>query len=895
MSRDGGTTPRVQDILAENAALRAQLEEVQETLRAIREGEVDAIIVSGSQGDQVFSLTGAESVYRLIVETMREAALTVTTDGRILFCNAQFGTFVQTPPERILGRPLAEFVAPDYRELVASLLARGQSASAKDRLVFQGPAGPPIPAHVSATALCQADSLSLCLVATNLTELEASTEMLQVLRKQQEALTQSEQRYRDLVELSPEAILVHREGRYVYANPAAIRLFGAEHPEDLEGRSVLDLMSPEQRTAVADRIRQILEQGVTAPLVERKILRLDGRKVDVEATGCGITFHGQPAIQVIYRDITLRKQAQDLLLQAHAELERKVADRTAELAQTVEVLQGEVAQRQQAEADLQRTNRALRMLTACNEALVRIDDEFELMQAICWMAVEIGGYRMAWVGMAEEDADKSVRPVASTGFEAGYLESAHITWADTERGRGPTGTAIRLGQVQIGTDFLTEPRLAPWRADAIKRGFRSSIALPLRDKEAVGGALTIYASEEAAFPEPQVKVLQELAEDLSFGIHAARVRKELRESRDRLRALASELTLAEHRERRRIAQVLHDHLQQLLVGAKIRLTVLRRSEDGESSHAAKEIEGLVEESLAVSRSLTAELRPPVLNEAGWAPTLEWLARWMADKHGLAVTVDVEQDVPAGAGDVRVLLYEAVRELLFNVVKHAGVKAASVALRRGPDGQVQIVVADSGVGFDPATARPAGAGGGFGLFSIRERLDLVGGRLEVESAPGQGSRFTLTVPHATPPGAGSSASPALVKEPVRQPIAPQPGATIRVLVVDDHPVVRRAFVRMVGSEPDIQVVGEAATGEQAIELTRQLLPDVVLLDVSMPGMSGVEATRRIHAEFPGVRLIGLSMYDEAEKAKAIRDAGAVAYLNKTCPFETLITAIRAHVD
>jgi PAS domain S-box-containing protein len=899
MSRDGGNTPRVQDLLAENATLRAKLEEAEETLRAIREGEVDAIIVSGSQGDQVFSLTGTEHVYRLIVETMNEAALTVTTDGRILFCNAQFGAFVQTPPERILGRPLEEFVASNQRALLPTIIAKSQTESVRGRLVFQGAEGPPVPAHVSATALCQADSLSLCLVATDLTELEASTEMLRLLREQQEALAQSEQRYRDLVELSPEAIFVHHGEHYVYANPAAIRLLGAERPEDLVGRKVLDFVHPMHRAAVADRMRQVLEQGVSAPLVERKILRLDGQVVDVEATARGITYEGQPAAQVLYRDITLRKQAQDALLQAHAELEGKVAERTADLAKTVQALQSEVAQRQKAEADLQRTNRVLQMLSACNEALVRLDDEHRLMQEICWIAVEIGGYRMAWVGLADNDADRRVRPVASVGFERGYLESARISWADTERGQGPTGTAIRLGQVQIGTDFLTEPRLAPWRAEAIKRGFRSSIALPLRQGEEVIGALTIYAAEPAAFSEAQVKVLQELAEDLAFGIHAARMRTALRESRDRLRALASELTLTEHRERRRIAQILHDHLQQLLVGAKIRLTVLRRSGDGETNQAAREIEGLVEASLTVSRSLTAELSPPIVNEAGWSPTLEWLARWMADKHGLTVELAVEHDAPVGAGDVRVLLFEAVRELLFNVVKHAQVKTAAVTLRRGPGGEMQIVVADNGVGFDPAMSRSAGAGGsGFGLFSIRERLDLVGGRLEVESTPSQGSRFTLTVPVGNPPVSGSStaaAEPAPAAATADQGPAPTPDEKIRVLVADDHPIVRRAQARLLSSEPDIQIVGEAATGEQAVELTRQLLPDVVLLDVSMPGMGGVEATRRIRAEFPGVQVIGLSMYDEVEKGHAIRDAGAMAYLNKTGAFETLLAAIRASLQ
>ena len=91
--------------------LRARLAEAEDTLRAIREGEVDAVVVSGSKGEQVFSLTGAESVYRLIVETMHGTAFTVSLDGTILFCNARFGQFLKRPPEQIVGRLLQEFLA----------------------------------------------------------------------------------------------------------------------------------------------------------------------------------------------------------------------------------------------------------------------------------------------------------------------------------------------------------------------------------------------------------------------------------------------------------------------------------------------------------------------------------------------------------------------------------------------------------------------------------------------------------------------------------------------------------------------------------------------------------------------------------------------------------------
>lgn len=222
----------------------------------------------------------------------------------------------------------------------------------------------------------------------------------------------------------------------------------------------------------------------------------------------------------------------------------------------------------------------------------------------------------------------------------------------------------------------------------------------------------------------------------------------LRERTEQLRALAAELTLAEHRERRRVASILHDDLQQFLVGARLRVSALHRAADQAVRQVAGETEELINQSLELTRSLTVELSPPVLQVGGLVPALEWLARWMREKHGLTVDLTTLEAVPLEAEHVRVLLFQSVRELLFNVVKHAQVQTAAVQVSR-QEGQIRIVVSEDGVGFDPAKLHAReGSAGGFGLFSIRERLDLLGGRMEVDSAPGRGSRFTLLVPLAS---------------------------------------------------------------------------------------------------------------------------------------------------
>ena len=178
------------------------------------------------------------------------------------------------------------------------------------------------------------------------------------------------------------------------------------------------------------------------------------------------------------------------------------------------------------------------------------------------------------------------------------------------------------------------------------------------------------------------------------------------------------------------------------------MTLLGRGGNDSVKQAVRETEGLIDESIAASRSLTAELSPYVLQEAGLNAGLEWLAAWMADKQGFHVNLEMEAIEPLPEA-TKVLLFESVRELLFNSVKHSHVRSAKVHMGSA-SGFLRLVVSDEGVGFDPNAKPSTGdSGRGFGLFSIGERLELIGGRFEIESAPGKGSRFVLSAPITQP--------------------------------------------------------------------------------------------------------------------------------------------------
>ena len=191
---------------------------------------------------------------------------------------------------------------------------------------------------------------------------------------------------------------------------------------------------------------------------------------------------------------------------------------------TNERLLAEIAERMRIEERLRAANRILRTINRCNEALVRATEETELARAICRILVEDGGMRMAWVGYREENAARGIRRVAHAGFGDGYLDSIDVGFADAPAGQGPTGVAIRTCELCWLDDIATDPHFRPWRDEALKRGYGSSLALPLKSEGMAFGALTLYADRPHAFDEQTRSHFAELANDLAYGVMAIRTR-----------------------------------------------------------------------------------------------------------------------------------------------------------------------------------------------------------------------------------------------------------------------------------------------------------------------------------------------------------------------------------
>jgi PAS domain S-box-containing protein len=364
---------------------------------------------------------------------------------------------------------------------------------------------------------------------------------------------------------------------------------------------------------------------------------------------------------------------------------------------------------------------------------------------------------------------------------------------------------------------------------------------------------------------------------------------------EQLARLSTELTLTEQRERRRLAVLIHDHLQQLLVGAKIGLEVMTNRLDGDHQKKGKEICKLVVECLKTARSLNAQLSPTILYERGLGSALKWLAETMQETYKLDIETQIDPHTEVEREETKVLLFESVRELLFNVVKHAGAASARVEMSRDDGDGLRISVIDHGVGFDPKAMLKNLDENHFGLFSIRERMELIGGKLEIQSSPGHGAALNLIAPTdrvITSKEAPEEAHDVSLTQTAAA--SAKTGKRIRVLLVDDHIVMRQGLSSLLSEHPDIEIAGEAANGEESVQLARTLQPDVILMDISMPMMNGIDATRLIHSEFPHIRTIGLSMCDDAETEKGMSDAGAVAFVNKGAHSDDLVNAIRQSI-
>jgi signal transduction histidine kinase len=514
--------------------------------------------------------------------------------------------------------------------------------------------------------------------------------------------------------------------------------------------------------------------------------------------------------------------------------------------------------RLQLDTAARRHERAFRALSECSQVLVRATEERALLDAVCRIFVEVGGYRLCWVGYAEGDERRTVRPVAHAGHEDGYLAIMDVVWADTERGRGPCGTAIRNRSPAIVRDIASDPSFRPWRNEALKRGYSAAVALPLVAEGAVLGVLGIYSAVPDPFDDEEMKLLTGLAEDLAFGIATLRARAE----RDRATAhlvvadrMATVGTLAAgvaHEINNPLAymtaalEFLHEELVTLeksvpsgRLGEAAQALAEAREGAGRVKHVVRDLKTFsrVEE----ERRTRVDLQPVIESSINMA--------FNEIKYRARLVKDYGPTPPIFANEAR--LGQVFLNLLINAAQaipegRTHENEIRITTRTDDEGRAVVEVKDTGSGISPAiigrifdpffTTKPIGVGTGLGLSITRNIVRALGGEVTAESKVGQGTTFRVTLPAAPPHVA--------VWEP-EEGTPLERGRRGRVLVVDDEPAIGAAIRRVLAPEHDVAVLASAREALESIAGGEHF--DVVLCDLMMPQMTGMD----LHAELTKV--------------------------------------------
>ena len=511
-------------------------------------------------------------------------------------------------------------------------------------------------------------------------------------RKQAEkALRESEERYRTLFETAPDAIVVHRDGRVLYANDAVLRLVGLSDSEELASHTVFDFFRPQEREQVAERIRLAMA-GHRLPAREAALRRLDGQEVVVEFHTAPVDFRGVPAVQTIIRDITERKRAEEALRVS----ESATREQAARLQTVMEAAPAIIWIAHDRDCRSITGNRAAR-------EFLRVPDGDVNLSKTGPAPERLAHYRVFADGVELQPQDMPIQVVARSGKELG------------ERA------------IQFRFD------------DGATRSLIGNI-IPLFDGQGQpGGAIAAFL--DVTERKRAEEALRELNATLEGKV--AQRTAELEHRAKQLQKLTLELTQAEDRERKRIAEILHEDLQQHIAGAKFHLSLLsHRVRDDPSQRAIVDrVDEMLKEAIQKSRSLSHDLSPAVLHMNDLGEVFRWLASRMKTKHGLIVRMDIRGEPTLQSEVLTMFLFRTAQEMLFNVIKHAEVHEAAIRVRR-LGRYLCLSVLDRGCGFDPRKLKETS---GFGLLSIRERVELLGGRMTIKSVKGRGSRFHIIIP------------------------------------------------------------------------------------------------------------------------------------------------------
>ncbi len=509
------------------------------------------------------------------------------------------------------------------------------------------------------------------------------------------------------------------EWRFTQLNDRACRYFSASR-EELIGKVLWELFPQVRGTIFEQKYREAVTAGRPVHF-EAKSAIAPGRSSEVHACPLGGSLH------IYFRDITARTQAEEEL-EKDSRCFALLAWTSNQLLLTTDPAETLRRLSQQAMFDLgceiflsylahQRLH--LHSYLGISEEQARAIEYLDYGQGICGTVAE-EGHRIV-VEHVHQSYDPRAEIIRKWGV--GAYACYPLAYRDKIIGTLAFGTTSRE---TFGPDNL-----------ALMESFSGQVAIAM-GRRLVEEQLRRMHAREREYAAELENLVQQRTEQL------VRANAEIRKRTSALESLTRELTEAEHRERRRMAELLHDGLQQLLVGAQLSARFLHTNATQDQKPEIERLSRTLAEAIQTSRTLTYDLCPPVLLHPGLGSAFVWLAGQMKEKQGLKIELEISEDVEPSSESAKVFLFNAVRELLFNVVKHSGTCEARLELGVSADA-LQVRVSDAGIGFDPTCIGAEPAKAGFGLFSIQERMPLFEGTMEINSRPGCGSSVILTIP------------------------------------------------------------------------------------------------------------------------------------------------------
>ena len=581
-------------------------------------------------------------------------------DGYFKFLNPAWERTLGYTREELLAKPFLNFIHPDDHaknaDEIEKLSAGQPTFSFENRYLHKN--GSIRTISWTATPLLE-EQMMYC-IGRDITDRKLV----------EEALNESETKYRTLVQQANDGIVVIQDEKIVFANKRFAEISGYTFIAILD-TPFIDYLAVEEKPKIALMYQQRMEEE-TPSISETVIQHRDGSRVEVEFSAGLTSYAGNPAVLVLVRDISGRKQAEEAL-QASEEQFRQLVEQSPMSIQLMTPA-GRVT----------KVNKAFMTLWGISEdSLPEVLAKYNMLED-------------------EEAKERDVMPLIKKAFK---------------------GDSVVLPEIEYDASSTME--VMGVSAKANKRWIQARL-YPV--KNAKGEVMSVVNVEE------DISVRKQAEQDVQ-------------EYQLRLKALASQLTIAEERERRRLAAELHDNVGQTLAFARMRLASARKlSSDLKLLTILEESSDSLRDVINETQNLVFDLSSPILNEVGLEAAIsEWLEQQVEKRYGLNTEFLVEGSIKPLDEDVKTILFRNVRELLTNVVRHANATKVSVRLD-WKEGEIVVVIADNGVGFDPKTASLAvNRESGFGLFSIQERMNDLGGAFSIESKPGQGSKATLSVP------------------------------------------------------------------------------------------------------------------------------------------------------